>query len=349
MNTNHGASMGIKSYLVKRAVFSIFLLWLVVTLNFIIFSAQKGHPFAQLQEIQGREGAEAREKLLEAYGINDPWHLKYLKYLRNMFTFGIVYPYFGISIQTRNFIAHDMAPKLVITVFLLGSALIGRILVGIPLGILAAAKRGGKLDVAIVGSALFSWGLPTFFIQLLAVFIVGSILRDKFGIRTFATTWGTILVSRSEAPLQWWAACLWQLALPILTLVVVAFGSWVIYTRNMLIDALTADYILTAKAKGLSERTVLYKHAFKSILPPIATMITLAIPGVVTGAIITETLFGIEGIGKWYVDSMSLTTADYGVAQSVLFIFATLVILCNFIADILYGILDPRVRVGIRR
>lgn len=342
-------TMGLRSYLTKRVLFSAFLLWLVVTINFIIFSAQKGCPFAHIQEISGREGAKQREQLLDAYGLNDPWLIKYVKYLRNMFTFGIVYPYFGISLGTRNYIAQDMAPKLIITVTLLGSALIGRILIGIPLGIFSAAKRGGKSDIAIVGSALFSWGLPSFFIQLMAIFFIGDILRDRYGIGIFATTWGTIKWSRISAPLQYWGAAITQLSLPILSLVLIAFGSWVLYTRNMLIDALTADYVLTARAKGLSERTVLYKHAFKSILPPISTMITLSIPGVVTGAVITETIFGINGIGKWYVDSMSLAKADYGVAQAVLFIFATLVIVSNFLADTLYGILDPRIRVGTRR
>lgn len=340
--------MGLRNYLIKRVIFSIFLLWLVVTINFMIFSAQRGCPFAHLQQISAREGATQRQQLLEAYGFNDTWAIKYIKYLRNMFTFGLVYPYFGISIISRNYIAQDMAPKLIITVFLLGSALIGRILIGIPLGILSASKRGGKTDVAVVGSALFSWGLPTFFIQLLAIFFVGTVLRDHYGITTFATNWGTILFDRREAPLQWWSAALWQLTLPMITLILVAFGSWVIYTRNMLIDALTADYVTTARAKGLSERTVLYKHAFKSILPPISTMITLSIPGVVTGAILTETIFKIDGIGRWYVNSMQLTNADYGVAQAVLFVFATLVIVCNLIADILYGVLDPRIRVGSR-
>jgi peptide/nickel transport system permease protein len=340
--------MGLRSYLLKRVLFSVFILWLVATLNFVIFSAQKGNPFAHIEAIKDRAFHEAREELLEAYGYYDPWHIKYVKYLRNMFTFGIAYPHFGISIGTRHFIAYDMVPKLLITVFLLGSALIGRILIGIPLGILAAARRGRKLDVAIVGSALFSWGLPSFFIQLVSIFFFGTVLRDTYGIKTFATTWGTILFDPKEAPLQWWGACLWQLALPILTLVLIAFGSWIIYTRNLLVDALTADYITTARAKGLSERIVLYKHAFKSILPPISTMITLSIPGVVTGAVITETIFGIEGIGKWYIDAMQLTNADYGVAQAVIFIFAVLVIICNLIADVLYGILDPRIRVGAR-
>ena len=117
----------------------------------------------------------------------------------------------------------------------------------------------------------------------------------------------------------------------------------------MLVDALTQDYVVTARAKGLSERTVLFKHGFKSILPPIATMITLAMPGVVAGAIITETVFGIEGIGKWYVTALNESVADYGVTQAVLFVIATLVVTCNLIADLLYGVLDPRIRVGARR
>lgn len=338
--------MGLRSYLLKRVAISLFTLWLVATFNFIIFSAQKGNPVWFIWTSEGLE-PEAKELLLEAYGWYDPPIVKYAKYLRNMFTFGIVYPYFGWSTQTDHYIAVDMSWRLIITLFLLGSALIGRILIGIPLGIFAAAKRGSKSDVAVVGSALFSWGLPSFFIQLLAMYFFGTIV-GRYGIRIFATTWSTPKIPGGLKNLQWWASCLINLSLPIISLVVIAFGSWVLYTRNMLIDALTADYVVTARAKGLSERAVLYKHAFKSILPPISTMITLSIPGVVTGAVITETIFGIEGIGKWYVDSMGMATADYGVAQAVLFVFATLVIICNFLADILYGVLDPRIRVGSR-
>jgi len=238
---------------------------------------------------------------------------------------------------------------MIITVILLGSALVGRIIIGIPLGIFSASKRGTKWDVGVVGSALLTYGVPTFFIQLLAILFFGKFLRDTYGIRILATSWGTPMIAGGAKTLAWWASCVTQLTLPILTLVIAAIGYWVLFTRNMLIDALTSDYVLTARAKGISERTVLYKHAFRSILPPISTMITLSLPGVVTGAILTETIFGIEGIGKWYITSLNPALADYGVAQAVLFIFATLVILCNFIADVLYGILDPRIRVGMRR
>jgi peptide/nickel transport system permease protein len=135
--------------------------------------------------------------------------------------------------------------------------------------------------------------------------------------------------------------------MPLLALVVGGFGSWALYTRNLLLDALTQDYVVTARAKGLSERTILYRHAFRSTLPPIVTMITLSVPGIVTGAMITEWIFTIPGVGRWYLNS--LMAADYPVVQAVLFIYAILVIFANLIADLLYGILDPRIRVGMRR
>lgn len=316
-------------------------------MNFVLFTAQRGNPVAYL--LNWQMDPEAKENLLISYGWYDSLPVKYVKYLRNMFTFGIVYPYFGVSHERHRFIAHEMSWRLAITVILLGTALVGRILIGIPLGVFSAAKRGTKWDVGVVGSALFTWGVPSFFIQMLAILLFGKILRDTYGISIVSTVWTTPSVAGGEKNLAWWAGCVTQLALPMLTLVLIAFGSWVLYTRNLLIDALTSDYVVTARAKGLSERTVLYKHAFKSILPPITTMITLALPAVVTGAIITETIFGIEGIGKWYMNSLSASIADYGVAQACMFIFATLVISCNLIADVLYGILDPRIRVGTRR
>jgi len=338
--------MGFRSYLIKRLILGAIVLWIVATSNFIIFSIQTGNPVYYI--LNYRMDETQKEMLLQAYGYYDPLIIKYLKYLRNMFSFGLVYPYFGISIKLDKgqYIAHAMVPRLIVTVMLLGFALIGRIIVGIPIGILAAAKRGRKLDVAAVGISLLTWGVPAFFIQLLAVLFFGYILRDLWGIYIFPTTFNP---PRFSWDITWFLEAARQMSLPVLTLVAVGFGSWVLYTRNLLLDALTQDFIATARAKGLSERAVLFKHAFKCVLPPITTMITLAIPGVITGAIITESIFGINGIGTWYIQSLQYDIADYGIAQAVLFIFATLVIICNFIADILYGFLDPRIRVGVRR
>jgi peptide/nickel transport system permease protein len=342
--------MTLRTYILKRVAISIFILWLVASLNFVIFASSKGDPVRFLQRGGSTTMTAAQRTLLaEAYGLNDTLIVKYVKSLRNQFTFGIVPPYFGWSIQSGTWVADGLWWRLAITVFLLGSALIGRIILGIPTGIFAASRRGSKIDVGVVTAALFTHGVPAFFTQLMAVFIFSYILVH-YNIRIFQITAPIDAQQLATlSGLSLYVQIAWHMTLPIITLVLVGFGAWALYIRNMLIDALTQDYIATARAKGLSERTILYKHAFRSILPPVATLITLAIPGVVTGAIITESIFRIEGIGTWYINALQDTVADYAVAQAVLFVYAALVILCNLIADLLYGILDPRIRVGMRR
>jgi len=342
--------MTLRTYILKRVAISIFILWLVASLNFVIFASSKGDPVRFIQRGGSTTMTQAQRTLLaEAYGMNDTLVGKYLKSLRNQFTFGIVPPYFGWSIQTGTWVAEGLWWRLAITVFLLGSALIGRIILGIPTGIFAASRRGSKIDVGVVTASLFTYGVPAFFTQLMAVFIFSFILVHYgiFVVPITAPIDAQQLATLSGLSL--YVQIAWHMTLPIITLVLVGFGAWALYIRNMLIDALTQDYIATARAKGLSERTILYKHAFRSILPSVATLITLAIPGVVTGAIITESIFRIEGIGTWYINALQDTVADYAVAQAVLFVYAALVILCNLIADLLYGILDPRIRVGMRR
>jgi peptide/nickel transport system permease protein len=339
--------MTLRTYILKRVVISVFILFLVASFNFVIFAVSKGDPVRYL--LKPGMTAEQKRLMEEAYGLNDPLWLKYVKSIRNQFSFGIVPPYFGWSSQTGTWVADGLWWRLTITVFLLGSALIGTIILGIPTGIFAASKRGSKTDVAVVTSALFTHGVPAFFIQLMAVFIF-SFLLTHYKIYTFELT-ATIDAQQLAhlSGLGLYAQIAWHMTLPIITLVLVGFGAWALYIRNMLIDALTQDYVVTARAKGLSERTVLYKHAFKSILPPVATLVTLSIPGIVTGAIITEEIFKINGIGTWFITALQENVADYAVAIAVLFVYAALVILCNLIADLIYGVLDPRIRVGTRR
>jgi len=339
--------MTLRTYILKRVIISISILFLVASINFVIFAASKGDPVRYL--LKPGMTAEQKRLMEDAYGLNDPYWLKYVKSIRNQFTFGIVPPYFGYSSQTGTWVADGLWPRLSITVFLLGSALIGTIILGIPTGIFAASKRGSKMDVAVVTSALFTHGVPAFFIQLMAVFILTFVLVH-YNVTVFPLTAPIDAQKLAHlSGLALYAQIAYHMTLPIITLVLVGFGAWALYIRNMLIDALTQDYVVTARAKGLSERTILYRHAFKSILPPVATLVALSIPGIVTGAIITETIFKINGIGSWYITALQENVADYAVAQAVLFVYAALVIMCNLIADLLYGVLDPRIRVGMRR
>lgn len=329
-----------REYLIKRILVSILLLWVVATLNFVIF--QIVSPIKPLAGIvDPKFTPDVKEALLTLYGLNEPTHVRYVKYITNMFTWR-----FGVSFQTLRPVIEELSWRLPTTVLLLGSAQVATILVGIPLGILAASRRGSKVDVAAIGAGLFTWGVPIFFIQLLFMLFFCYYVRMAFGVQLFPVR-GLYSIPTPTGPLAYMADVAWHLALPLITLVVASFGSWALYTRNLLLDALTQDYVVTARAKGLSERTVLYRHAFRSTLPPIVTMITLSIPGIVTGAMITEWIFTLPGIGRWYLNS--LMAADYPVIQSVLFIFAVLVIVANLVADLLYGVLDPRIRVGMRR
>jgi peptide/nickel transport system permease protein len=336
----------LRSYILKRTAISLIILLTAATLNFLIFVVYPANPVRYLLDPNMKP--EQKEMIAIEYGLNETLIVKYLKYLRNMFSFGLIPPYFGVSFTTRNYIAQDMYWRMGLTVTLLGGALIGDLLLGIPIGMFAAWKRGTKIDVTVMAVGLFTWGLPTFFVELLALLFFTGLLKQWTGSTIFpAGGWASY--PPPENPILFAADIAWHMALPMLCLIAVGFAGTALYVRNLMIDALTQDYIVTARAKGVKEREILTKHAFKSILPPIATMITLSIPGLVTGAILTETIFGLQGIGRWYMDSLSRGAPDFPVAQAVLFIFATLVVICNFIADLLYGFLDPRIKVGARR
>lgn len=329
-----------REYLTKRIIISLLILWVVATLNFVIF--QIVSPVKPLATIVDPDFTpEVKEALINLYGLNEPIATRYVKYIQNMFTWN-----FGFSFVTLGPVIEELAWRLPTTVLLLGSALVATILVGIPLGIFAASRRGTKLDVFTIGSGLFTWGIPIFFIQLLFMLVFSYYFMMTFGIKVFPER-GIYSIPPPTDPFAYMADVAWHLAMPLMSLVVGGFGSWALYTRNLLLDALTQDYVVTARAKGLSERTVLYRHAFRSTLPPIVTMVTLSVPAIVTGAMITEWIFSLPGVGRWYLNS--LMAADYPVIQAVLFIYAVLVIFANLVADLLYGVLDPRIRVGVRR
>lgn len=329
-----------RGYLIRRIIVAIAVLWVIASLNFVIFQVLA--PISPENTLIDPDMTpEVRAALRQLYGLDEDLHIRYVKYITNMFTWN-----FGVSFRTLAPVAEEMSWRLPSTVLLLGSALIGVILVGIPLGILAASKRGSKTDVFAIGAGLATWGVPTFFIQLLSMLFFSYYLYITFGFQVFPAS-GIYSTPPPVEPLAYMADVAWHIAQPLLTLIVAGFGSWALYTRSILLDALTQDFIITARAKGLSERTVLYRHAFRSTLPPIVTMIALSVPGVITGAMITEYLFSLPGIGQWYLSS--LMAGDYPVVQAVLFMYAVLMIVANLTSDLLYGVLDPRIRVGIRR
>ena len=211
------------------------------------------------------------------------------------------------------------------------------ILIAIPLGIIAATKQYSKSDYTISVLALAGISLPTFFFASLLKLVLSVKLGwfDLYGLvgRNYdqLSTFGKLLDKANH------------LVLPIITLVVISMGSLMRYTRTNMLEVLNADYIRTARAKGLSEKKVIYHHAFRNTLIPIVTLIGGSLPGLFSGALITETLFGIPGIG--YASYHSMVSGDIPFSMFFMVFTAILTLLGNLIADILYAVVDPRVRI----
>lgn len=219
-----------------------------------------------------------------------------------------------------------------------GIAFLLEVLIAIPLGIIAATKQYSRADYTISILALAGISLPTFFFASLLklVFSVKLGWFDLFG-----------LVGRNYNQLSAWGQFLdkaHHLVLPIVTLVVISVGSLMRYTRTNMLEVLNADYIRTARAKGLSERKVVYHHAFRNTLIPLVTIIGGSLPGLFSGALITETLFAIPGIG--YISYQAMIAGDIPFSMFYLVFLSVLTLLGNLIADILYAVVDPRVRIA---
>jgi peptide/nickel transport system permease protein len=217
-------------------------------------------------------------------------------------------------------------------------SLVLELIIAIPLGIVAATKQYSKTDYTISATALVGISLPTFFFASLLKLIFSVKLGwfDTHGLvgRTYAqlSTMGQILDKADH------------LVLPIVTLVIISIGSLMRYTRTNMLEVLNADYIRTARAKGLPEKKVIYHHAFRNTLIPLVTIVGGSLPGLFSGALITETLFAIPGIG--YTAYQAMIAGDIPFTMFYLTFIAILTLAGNLISDILYAVVDPRVRIA---
>lgn len=338
--TEKPVDVSLGKYLARRVVISLLLVWVITSLNFVLF--ELAFPWGPQDMYRGSlEWTEdMRNTLVELWGHNEPLYIRYLRYIKNMFTLN-----FGYSLHTMTPIIDEMAFRLSTTILLLGSALSATFIIGTTLGIFAASKRGSKRDVLTIGCGMLTWAIPIFLLQTLLLLVFSFYSYKIFGYRVFPLR-GLVDLRMSNVSdiLAYTADMAWHLALPVTTIVLVGFGGLALWTRNLLLDSLTQDYVVTARAKGLTERTVLYRHAFRGTLPPIVTMLAMSVQGMISGSMITEYIFTLPGIGYWFYKG--LMGADYPVVESVLFMYGVLTVFGNLVCDLIYGIVDPRIRVG---
>ncbi len=317
------------AWLLRRLAAALAIIFAVVTLCFAAIHLAPGTPFLPGQD-RPIDPAVV-ERLRARFGLDQPLPVQYARYLR-----ALVRGDLGESFSQRRPVVDAIASAIPNTLVLTGTALAIDFLLGVLIGVVQAARARRRLDVALTNATLFFYSLPTFWLGLLLLLVFGQWL-DWFPVG------GVTAVLHDSMPLALRLLDrLKHLALPALTLGLVGAAGTARYQRAALLEALGEDYARTARAKGLTEPRVLMDHALRNALLPIVTLLGLALPFLLTGAVVVETVFTWPGLGKLAADAIA--GRDYPLVIATTLISSVLVVLGSLIADLLTAAADPRVR-----
>ena len=305
------------AFIIRRIVWTIPVLLLVILMTFMMMKLIKGNPF----QVTDRPVPESIQRNLDRkFHLDKPWWAQYLYYVRDTARLDL-----GPSLVQRNQDVNDVIKEHFPTSIKLGlMAMIFAIVVGIPLGVFAALKHNSVLDYTAMGIANLGFALPSFLVATLLIYFFALRLKDYTGLPT--NGW--------EGPSSW--------VLPTIALGIYPMTYFARLVRGTVLETLQQDYIRTAKAKGLRWRFVVAKHVLRNSLIPAVTAAGPVLGGLITGSFIVETIFGIPGIGKYYVTAV--TGRDYSVVMGITVLLSVIIIVANLVVDILYGYLDPRIR-----
>ncbi len=313
-------------YLLRRLLIAIPSLLGISAVLYTVLALAPGDPFQELAT-NPNVPPEVQEALRQKFGLDDPVYLRYFRWLTAMLQGD-----WGYSFVSRVDVDTLILQRLPTTLIVIGSSQVLALLVALPVGIYAATRPYSIFDQIANTLAFVGFSLPTFFTGLLLI-LVFSIWLD----------WLPFVYRADIAATGW--QFYWehfkQSIMPVTVLGLFQGASLVRYVRSAVLDVIRLDYVTTARSKGLDERVVIVKHVVRNALIPVVTLIALQMPVVFGGAIVTEQIFRVPGIGSLLISSMLAN--DTPVIMAVTFVFACLVVLFNLIADILYGWLDPRI------
>jgi len=313
-------------YLLRRLLYALPSLLGISVVLFTILALAPGDPFEELAT-NPNVPAEVRQMLRAKFGLDDPVWQRYFRWL-----FAMLQGDWGFSFVSRVDVDQLILQRLPTTLVVIGSSQVLALLIAIPVGVFAATRPYSIFDQVANTLAFVGFSLPTFFTGLLFILLF-SITLDwlPFVYRAdiAATGWA------------WWWEHIRQSIMPVLVLGLFQGASWTRYVRSAVLDVIRLDYVTTARSKGLSEGGVVIKHVLRNALIPVVTLVALQMPAVFGGAIVTEQIFRIPGIGSLLISA--ILANDTPVIMAVTFVFACLVIFFNLMADLLYGWLDPRI------
>jgi peptide/nickel transport system permease protein len=310
------------TYIIRRLIFSLVVIWIVTILSFLLVHIMAGDPAAIML------GAEASQEQIDTLRhellLDQPLILQYGHWLKNAITGD-----FGKSLKYQEDIADLIAQRLPITLYLSLLALVISIVIGIAAGIYCAVRRGSVLDSTITILVNTGISLPTFWLGIIGIYLFGLKL-------------GWLPIQGYTSPLTDFGLSLRKTIMPVICLAIPSIAVLARQTRSSMLEVVRQDYIKTAWSKGLAERVIVIKHALKNALIPIVTLIGLQLRIVVSGSIVVETVFNIPGMGRLLVTATF--AKDFISVQAITLVIGIVVLLSNLIVDISYGWLDPRIR-----
>jgi peptide/nickel transport system permease protein len=313
-------------YILRRLMIAIPSLLGISVVLFVVLALAPGDPFSELAT-NPNVPPEVQAALRAKFGLDDPIYLRYLHWLNAM-----LHGDWGFSFVSRMNVDTLILQRLPATLYVIGSAQILALLIAIPVGVYAATKPYSLFDQIANTLAFIGFSLPTFFTGLLFILIF-SVTLDWLPFVYTTDIKGT--------GIRWVLEMIRQAIMPVAVLGLFQAASMTRFVRSAMLDVIRLDYVTTARAKGLGQATVIVKHVMRNAMIPVVTLIALQMPAVFGGAIVTEQIFRIPGIGSLLITS--ILSNDTPVVMAVTFVFACLVVLFNLIADVLYGWLDPRI------
>jgi peptide/nickel transport system permease protein len=331
------------SFTIRRLILSIPTLLFISLVIFLLLQLAPGDPMAQ---VPLTVPPEVKQKMREALGLGEPAHVQYWKWLVQFFWIEpqvLFDHWFGtsfaegklrvISWQTRSPVMDIVMQRMPQTLWVVGMSYVVGILIALPIGIYSAYRQYSLFDQAGTFISMIGFSIPPFFSGVLVIVIFSVNLGwfpSIYDTTHVVTDWASFKVQLS------------QMILPVMVLALQTTAQISRFMRASMLDNLNQDYVRTARAKGLKESAVVLVHVLRNSLIPIVTVIALGVPAIFGGAIITETLFKVNGIGQLLLTA--LFANDLPMVMTLTFIFAILIVLFNLIADVLYGVLDPRIR-----
>jgi len=315
-------------YAVKRMINTIPILLGISIIVFILINCQPGNPYSNMVDPSVTE--EVKEQMLRQIGYYDPMPIKYFKWITRAISGDL-----GYSIAYKEPVIDVIKSRIGNTVLLGGASLFLSVLIAIPIGMISSVKRYSIFDYATTVLAFIGLSIPAFFFGMLLIKVFAVDLK-------ILPVSGMVTIGKNYIGINHIIDVFNHMILPTIVLALINTAAFMRYTRSSMISIISQDYIRTAKAKGVSSFGIILKHAFKNALIPIITIISLELPALFSGALLTETIFVWPGIGR--LNYEAVTNRDYSLIMGLVMIFAIVTLLSNLIADIMYAVVDPRVK-----